>query len=82
MITLKLALLILCAVFVIPVLAFLCMKWGMMGYYTGKEVFKRQSKVDGTQYSRDLEVYLNDEKIKRREDREQEQEEKREEGKS
>ena len=42
-------LLILGAVFVIPIIAFLVMKWGIVGFYRGKEAFgRRLDKVDVT----------------------------------
>ena len=36
---------IICVIFIIAALAFLVMKWGSVGYYKGKEAFKRRIDV-------------------------------------
>jgi len=45
----KLILLILGSVFVVPALAFLCMKWGTAGFYKGKEAIKRANEVSNNE---------------------------------
>lgn len=37
------------AIIVIPILAFLCMRSGVVGFYRGKEVWKRKNKFDSVQ---------------------------------
>ena len=33
------------AITVLPILAFLCVKWGIFGFYKGKEAYKRRIDV-------------------------------------
>ena len=38
--------LILGIIIIAPILAFLCVKWGVAGFYQGKEAIKRRRKID------------------------------------
>ena len=45
----ELILLIIAIVFTAPTLVFLCVKWGIVGFYRGKESFKRQNEFNRVQ---------------------------------
>lgn len=43
-------------IIVLPILAFLCVKLGTVGFYRGKEAFKRQSEIVDSVQSNDNEI--------------------------